>query len=648
MSSIVTYRLPRDRQARRAAPLALLLAAVPGLAQAQEAEPVQVAAETDPVIVQGTRIPTPIDKTGVSATVITAEDIEAAQDRHVTDTLQRVPGLSVIQNGGTGTVASVFLRGANSEQTLVLIDGIEVNDPSSPGNGFDFGGLDASNIARIEVLRGPQSTLYGSDAIGGVVSITTKSGTEGLEGTAFMEGGVFNTQRGSGTIRGGTADINGAVTLSGSRTNGISAAEADNGNDERDGFRDITLNAKGDWAVSDALHLDAAVNFEDQHVAFDSFPFGSPVPADSDEEGDTQRIASRLTGTHTAFNGRLENKVSLKFMDLDREDESGGQTSFLADGTRKTVEYQGTVDATDWLIVTVGAEHEDNDFATESPLFGTAESGDFAITSGYGLVQVSPIERVTLTGGVRHDTSEDFEGETTGRVSGAINVFETGTTLRGLWGQGFKAPSPFQLSFVCTFCGAFGDPGVAPAPNPDLEAETSRSWEIGIEQVLLPGRLRGSLTYFNQEIDNLIQFDSAGRGFENIAESEQQGVEATLSAAVTDWSDIQANYTFLEAEDAAQDVRLIRRPRHKANVEVRVRPTRRLGLSANVLYHGIARDTNAELDDFTVVTLRGRYDVTERLEVFARVENALDNDFQTTNGFGQPDAAGFAGVRVSF
>ena len=645
--------LRQRRLSVHAAPAALLLAvplaAAPFVAAlAQEAEPVQIAAETEPLVVEATRIPTALDKTGTAVTVITQEDIERAQDRQVADSLQRVPGLNIVRNGSFGNQTSVFLRGANSEQTLVLIDGIEVNDPSSPGNGFDFGGLDASNVARIEVLRGPQSTLYGSEAIGGVISITTKSGVDGLEGNAFMEGGVFNTQRGSGTIRGGTQDINGALTLSGTRTNGISSAEADNGNDERDGFRDFSLAAKGDWAIAEAFHLDAAVNFEDQHAEFDGFPLGSPVPVDADEESDTQRIASRLTGTHRAFGGRLENKVSLKLLDIDRENESDGVTSFLAEGERKTVEYQGTVEAADWLTVSFGAEHEDNEFTSESPQFGTGDSGDFAITSGYGLVQVTPVERVTLNAGVRHDASDEFDGETTGRVSGAVDIFETGTTLRGLWGQGFKAPTPFQLSFVCSFCGAFADPNVAPAPNGNLSPETSRSWEIGVDQTILPGRLDVGLTYFNQEIDNLIDFDTNGRGFENISESEQQGVEATLTATVNNWTEVSANYTFLDAENVDAGRRLARRPRHKANMAVRLSPTDRLNLSTNVLYQGTTRDGDRHLDDFVLVSLRGAYDVHERLEVFARVENALDQDFQTASGFGQPDAAGFAGVRVSF
>jgi vitamin B12 transporter len=255
---------------------------------------------------------------------------------------------------------------------------------------------------------------------------------------------------------------------------------------------------------------------------------------------------------------------------------------------------------------------------------------------------------VTLSAGLRHDASDAFQDETTARVSGAIDIFETGTTLRGVWGEGFKAPTPFQLSFVCADCGAFAAPGVDPAPNTDLKPETSESWEVGVDQTVLPGRLDVSLTYFNQEIDNLIDFDFGGRGYENIAATEQQGVEVALSARPIRWARLSATYTFLDAEDESTGEQLDRRPRHQASGTLSLTPRAGLRLSSTLTFQDTRGDGDATLDAFYLLSLRGSYAVREDIEVFARVENALDQEYQTAAGFGQPDATGFAGVRVQF
>ena len=627
---------------------ALLLATSltgPALAQSstQTAQSGTISTEARPVIVESTRIPTELDKTGAAVTVITAEDIARAQDRQITDTLRRVPGLNVTQNGAFGAQSSVFLRGAASEQTLVRIDGVEVNDPSTPGGGFDFGGLDASNIEKIEVLRGPQSTLYGSDAIGGVIDITTKSGREGFAANAFLEGGSFGTVRGSGTVRGGTERARGSLTVSGTETNGISAAEADNGNDEKDGFTDVSVATKGSVDLGENVTVSGALNLADQTQEIDGFSFATGLPADNQEESASTRINGRLSATHTALDGRLENRVSLKTARIDRRTLNGsGATTFDGRGERNTIAYQGTLDATDWLVVTAGAERQESTFTTTSPQRGTRSSGARSVTSGYGLVQVSPIERVTLTGGLRHDASESFANQTTARVSGAVDVPETGTTLRGVWGEGFKAPTVFQRGYVCSFCAG------PPVPNSDLAPETSTSWEVGVDQKLLDGRVDASVTYFNQDIDDLIDFNTGGRGYENIAETEQQGVETSLTARVTGWATISGSYTYLDAVNVADDDQLDRRPRHKASTSVRLAPTDRLDLSGTATYRGKAEDGQATLDDVVLVDVRGSYKVTERASVFGRIENLLDSDYQVVEGFGQPGIAGFAGVRVSF
>jgi vitamin B12 transporter len=611
-------------------------AIIPPPALAQEGDS-GATRHAEPVVVEATRIPTELDKTGTAVTVITEADIEAAGDRTVTDTLRRVPGVDISQQGGPGTQSSVFLRGANAEHTLVVVDGVEVNDPSSPAGSFNFGGLTASNIEKIEILRGPQSTLYGSDAIGGVISITTKGGTDGLSANAFVEGGSFETVRGSGTIRGGDDRAQGSLTVSGTHTEGESAADENNGNDERDGFQDLTASAKGTVFVTDRLSLNAAGTISSQDTEFDNAPTPGNLQTDSDNESDSRRISTKLEATHTALNGRLENTVALEYLNNDRQNRSGAAVSFESTGQRRTFAYEGTFDVTDWLVVTAGAESENSDLDTASPQFGTSNADSFTTNSGFGLVQVTPIDRLTVTGGVRHDASDNFDDTTTFRASAAYNLRETGTTLRAMWGEGFNAPTLSQLTFT--------NAGIT------LKPEESESWEIGVEQSILDNRLTGRVTYFNQDIDNLIQFDQAAFTNRNLGDTTQQGLEVGLEATLATWASLSANYTYLDAEDDNGN-QLIRRAEHKASGHLRLTPTDRARLATSVTYTGKRPDQSGgqrvTLDDYILVSFRGGYDVTQTVEVFGRVENALNEQYQTTFGFGSPDVAGYAGVRVSF
>jgi vitamin B12 transporter len=458
-----------------------------------------------------------------------------------------------------------------------------------------------------------------------------------LSANGFIEGGSFETVRGSGTIRGGDDRAQGSLTVSGTDTEGESAADENNGNDERDGFQDLTASAKGTVFVTDRLSLNAAGTISSQDTEFDNAPSPGNLRTDADNESDSRRISTKLDATHTALNGRLENTVSVEYLSNDRTNRSGGAVSFESTGQRRTLAYQGTFDATEWLVVSAGAETETSELDTASPQFGTSNEDSFTTNSGFGLVQVTPMDRLTVTGGVRHDASDNFDDTTTFRASAAYNLRETGTTLRGMWGEGFNAPTLSQLTFT--------NPGIT------LEPEESESWEVGIEQTMLDGRLRGSVTYFNQDIDNLIQFDQANFTNRNLGDTTQQGVEVTLDATLTGWAALTASYTYLDAEDDNGN-QLIRRAEHKGSGHLRLNPTDRARLAATVAYTGKRPDQSGgqrvTLDDYVLVSFRGGYDVTQRVEVFGRVQNALNEQYQSTFGFGAPDVAGYAGVRVTF
>jgi len=581
----------------------------------------------DTIVVTGTRIETPIDQVGRSVSVLTSDNIEIRQQRFVFDALNAVPGVQIIRSGSFGALSTVSLRGLPSDQTLVVQDGVVLNDPASFGNGFNFANFDTADVERIEILRGAQSTLYGSDAIGGVVNIITKDGREGFGANGFIEGGSFSTFRGAASIFGGNDLASGRVTLSGITTQGFSSADEANGNTEEDGFDNITVSSKGRLEPSENLSFGTVIRYQESDNEFDGFSFATGA-ADADEVGDTETLSVAGTATHTLFDGRLENKLSVTYLLNDRLNLTDGIPSFDAKGTRIAYEYQGTVQVADWGTLVAGAEYDQQESKVDVGFGGNQE---IETISGFGLVQFTPLSFVTLNAGVRHDASSDFDGETTFSVSGVIEVPQTGTLFRGSYAQGFRAPTAGEFSF-----------------NPDLFAEFSSGWDAGLEQPIFDGIARLSATYFDQEIDDLIAFDLAAFTFVNIQEFSSKGVEVALDADVTDWLSLNAAYTYTDAINLSTEIAAGNQPDHRFSVELAANPTERLSLSLGVNYNGEEEDGAATLDNFIVVNLRGAYELNDNLGLFARVENLTDADYQDNFGFGTAPISAFGGIRTRF
>ena len=603
-----------------------------GTAQAQSSQGQIEASEEQsdvlaPIIVTGTRFETPIDQIGRSVSVITSEDIELRQQRFVFDALNSLPGVQVIRSGSFGALSSISLRGLPSDQTLVVQDGIVVNDPSSFGNGFNFANFDTADIERIEVLRGAQSTLYGSDAIGGVINIVTKDGREGFSGEAFVEGGSFGTFRGAASLLGGNDLASGRITVSGVTTSGFSNADSANGNTEDDGFDNFTVSSKGRFQPFESLVFDGVIRYQDSENEFDGFSFTDGA-ADADEVGETEDLTVAGFVTHTAFDGRLQNRLSVTHLTTDRLNVSDGVPSFDAEGTRTSYEYQGTAKPADWVTVIAGVEYDRQESEVEVGFGGNQE---IDTTSVFGLVQLQPTAFLTLNAGVRHDGSSAFSNETTFSISGVARVPQTGTLLRGSYAEGFRAPTAGEFSF-----------------NIDLFAEFSDGWDIGIEQPFLNDRARFSVTYFDQEIDDLIAFDLAEFTFVNIEEFSSKGVEVALDARVTDWLTVNAAYTYTDAVNLSTEIAAGNQPEDKFSVEFAATPIDRLSLSLGVTYNGSEDDGANVLDDFVLVNIRANYAITEYLEIFTRIENLTDENYQDNFGFGTAPLSAFGGIRARF
>ncbi|MFQ5563533.1 MAG: TonB-dependent receptor plug domain-containing protein, partial [Parvularculaceae bacterium] len=582
----------------------------------------------DEIVVSATRTPRPLNETGSSVTIIDAVEIEARQYQFAADALADAAGVALARNGAFGGQAALRIRGEASGRTLVMIDGVVVNDPSAPGGGFNFANLDVADIERIEILRGPQSILYGSEAIGGVVSIETRRGAGAPEATLFLEGGSFATFRGGTGLAGGSEQTDYRVSVFGTTTDGISKAD---GGAERDGFDSIAASANFGARLADPLRVEGFFRYGRSETEFDGFPPPNFTLADTNDKDEVEEIVASGRAILTLFDDRLENIATVGFSDIDRENFSGDITTFAADGSRLSAEYLGRFRFTDRLAGIVGAETEETKIDT-----GDIDD-DVTVDSVFGLVELKPVDALTVTAGTRRDDHETFGAVTTARVTAALNLDEAGVILRASWGEGFAAPSLFQLNFVC--CGGA-------APNRALEPEDSEGWDAGVEKRFLDGDLSLRATYFHQETENLIDFDFLTGAFTNIDRTLRKGVETEFAWRISTALRFDLAYAYVNGREIPGGARLLRQPRHSLAAHAGWKPTHKLSLNATLRYNGEESDIGGAIPAFTRVDLRGAYAVNERLEFFVRIENAFDEDYQDVLGFGEPGASAFGGLRA--
>ena len=610
---------------------ALLGAVVMGtslVAVAQETP--QEDTRLDTIIVDGSRLDQTLTEIGSSVSVITKEDMDELGVDFALDAVATAPGVTINQNGAFGGSASVRIRGASSDQTLVLIDGVPVSDPTGTGGGYNFAYLDTDNIERIEVLKGPQSTLWGSDAIGGVVSITTKRPTEGFSGSVFGEYGSFNTVRGGAAISNAKDAGDFRIAATGLTTDGISKADEDNGNTEDDAYDSQTIAARGGLNLPGSVRLESSLLWSDAESEYDSYSGGAQGNvADGDEVTNSKTLSGNITLKAPLFDGLLDNLVQIGYSDIERENRSNGVQSYYTEGDRALFRYQGTLNINESNKLAFGAEREET----------SANSDESSVDSLFALYEFKPVDDLTLTGGLRMDDHETFGSETTGRVAAAWTATDQ-LVVRASWAQGFKAPSIFQSTYICSFCGLT-------EPNRNLKPETSEAYDIGVEWHSADQRLMLGATLFDQETENLIDF-SFTAGYDNIAFVESQGVELVGAYTFTSWLNVSANYTYIDAEDGDGN-ELARLPETSANVTVSFDPEGPFSGAVLVRYNGEEANTNGtDLDSWTRLDLAGSYDLNDKVELYGRIENVFDEDYQQILGYGTPGTSGSLGLRLRF
>lgn len=648
--------------AARLAPALLLLAGAGAPALAQSTDD-QNAVDLPELVVSATGIPTPEKEVASSVSIVTAEDIERRQQRTLPDVLQSLPGLNVVQTGGPGGQTSVFIRGTNSNHVKVLIDGIEAGNPSTPNGAFDFGQLLATDLARVEVLRGPQSGLYGSDAIGGVISVTTKKGDGPAKVMGYVEGGALGTFNQAAALSGSTEKLAYSFNVTHFASTDIPVTPQNlvpfgypiNGN----AYDNWTYSTRLDYQATEALAVNFIARYIDSRLAFTPDTYPPPtyegIPAAQTSTSLASMFFTKGEGLWNAFDDRLVTTFGVSAMTTSNPTYGPNPAvNGQYEGDRQIYYLRSNLALAPGQNLLMGLERRNEAMTSETAYSEVdASTGD---TGVYGEFQGSIGERFFGAANIRYDDDDTFGDHTTFRLAPAILFPETGTKLKASYGTGFKAPSLYQL-----YAPYYG--------NADLKPEESTGYDAGFEQELWGGRVTFGATYFHNDITNLISYDPATYQNVNISSATTQGAETFVAVAVTDRIDVRVDYTYTYvvgympvgqpfgaacAPIDATSCTPLRRPNNKVSLTLGWRPTDELDLSASLVYASswwdIVRLTSNYIDQpgYTVVNVAANYKLNTHATVFARINNLFDQTYENPNGFLAPGFGAYGGLRLTY
>jgi len=606
----------------------------------------EIGDAADTLVVTATRIPTPELQVASSISVITADDIAVRQIQTLSDLLKNVPGVNVVQSGGSGGQTSVFMRGTNSNHTKVLIDGIDVADPSSATSSFDFGQLLTQDIQQVEILRGPQSGLYGSDAIGGVINVITKSGSGPLQVNASAEAGSFDTFNQAAGMSGSADRLHYAADVQHFHSGETPVTPLDlltPGERRNDDYYDnFTGSTKLGFDVTDQLDLGLVARYTDSHLRLtgDDFSTFPATPAAQQSANNTVQYYTRASAHLQLPQWGLEQTFGAAYSNIKSSDFSPDSPRSDFFGERVKFDWQGTVRLAGNEKLVLGAEHQRDEIAVPISAATTIDSGYAELQSAFNDVLFSTVS-------VRYDDNDRFGGRVTYRIAPAYLIKETGTKLKASVGTGFKAPTLDQMFQNFPGFGFFG--------NPDLKPETSLGYDLGVEQSVLSNSVRFGVTYFRNNIRNLISNSADFTTYANVGRAVTDGVESFVSYQPINDVTVRLDYTYTQATDEIAHQELLRRPKHKADLDTTWQATSRLSLNATLLSVSSWVDGNRDFSiprltapGYTTVNVAASYDLTGQWSLYGRVNNLLDRHYQNPVGFLQPSIGAFAGIRARF
>jgi vitamin B12 transporter len=620
--------------------IVVLLTALACLASAQELK--EEVQKVEPVVVTATKVETPAERIGASVTVVTEEEIRNFNYTRIEEALRAVPGVDIQRAGSPGKATTLRIRGAGGQQVQVLVDGMRVSSPTL--GAADLAELTLDAVDRIEVLRGPQSTLYGANAIGGVVNIITKKGQGPPKGAVWAEAGNYQTFRESANTQGAFGPFNFNLSV----TRFDTAGQFDN---DRAGQTSIGGRIGYDFPWKGELSVTG--RYEKLNL---ELPISSTFPTtvfDPNSRNDLETWLYNAAYTQKIFDwwhlrarfGQWSNFSDFKDSPPPADD-SVIRSRINAD--RLEGELLNTFDIGPWTSLTVGVEerYETGKNRTSGD-FPSQFSEELNTVSLFGQGEIRLFDRLFLGGGVRWENSDTFEDSVTGRVSAAFVIRETGSKLRFAWGQGFRAPTINDLFF----------PGFG---NTDLAPEKSEGWEIGVDQKFWGDRVRAGATYFNTHFTNLIQFNfDPGTGLfrpENVGRARTEGVEVYLEVDPLPWLTLYGNYTYLDARDITAGTELRRVPRNSWATGLEVTPHERVRLfvQAKVVSSQLESTFAGRNPGYYRLDVGGTFRILGKvgylggLDLTARIDNVTDQRYDEVQGFPALGINALVGLRATF
>ena len=597
----------------------------------------QKEAEAEPIIVSATRFDIPLDQSPASVSVITSEDIDPKQIERVSDALREVPGLSVVQTGTAGQLTSVFTRGLRSEHTQVLLDGVPINQGLQ--GAFDFANLTTDNIGRIEIVRGPQSTLYGPRALAGVIHLFTKEG-EGTPGiTLSSEGGSYDTFREALESDGKIEKFDYSI--------GASRLDTDNARPNNQ-YRNSAAIADVGWSPNDQLRVSSLFTYSLSDT-------GNPNSIFNPKPIDNFLTEKWLIAPHVDL--RVGDWWEHKFIfsyDHERQLNDPNQDGFVGPTRalfeRTTIDYQNNLNPASWLTLTSGFFYSRVNAGQERPFISQAFGPQPTFISDHtqevaGFLQATVnIDNFIFVAGGRLDNFNQFGDVWTYRFAGSYKIDKTNTTLHSSVATGFSPPSSQDKIFGMNF---------------GLRPEKDLGWDIGIEQRLWENRITVGATYFHNDLSNLIGFNGQFQTL-NLGAAETQGLEAELRAQPIADLIFTASYTYLEAEKTSsadisqpQGARLPRRPRNEVYVSGSYLWWKKLRTTIAAKFVNAREEINFggpnfDIEDYSFVNVAAEYEINPHMSIFGRIDNLTNEHYAEVFGFPALGRAAYGGVKLRF
>jgi vitamin B12 transporter len=610
------------------------------------------------VVVTATRTETPLIELANSITVIDSAEIANSKKDNVMDLLRDEYGVNVVQQGGPGKLANVFMRGGGPDHTLVLVDGIEMNMPSDPGNTYDFSNLPTDNIDRIEILRGPQSTMYGSDAMSGVINIITKTGIGNNKSYLSAEGGTYNTYNLHAGINGTYDVVNYQLNLSRMKTDGFSSASSSYGNTEKDGASNFVGSVKTGINLNNEFRLNLFYQYTGGRADYDQNggAFGDDPTYVYNLEENSLRFETVYSDYENTWNGKagVSYLRNVRKYSFDSTFYNPSSSNSIYDGRKMKFDFQNTYNAGKFLSLTLGIENEKE--TALSDYFILSQYGNFAstfplktaTTSGIFIEDQSNIsDELFINLGVRYDHHNKFGGAVTYRIAPAIVVWQTGTKLKATYGTGFKAPSLFYL-----YDPSFG--------NETLKPEKNTGWDAGIEQFFFNNNLSAGVTYFHNNFKDLFGFDANFKTI-NIDKSESYGLEFYLTASPLSNLKLKSSYTYTKTKNLSdnspdKNLALLRRPEHKGVIKINYSFLEKFNANVDMIFVGSRDDKyfngtqteRVKLKSYSLINIAAAYDVFSYLQLYAKVDNLLDTYYEEVYGYATPGLSFYGGFKLKF